>query len=150
GNQILTIMDAPNIDDGVLMSANFAGGSTPAVISIASGAATFYVNAGDQLVVTHGSVIVQVLAGTVEATFVSNSGEVATASLPAGNELTFKPETFTFSAPATNTQTVQVVANGSEIAIGSGQTVRSVSIDVIPGSTANTLNLASNGVISVA
>jgi outer membrane protein assembly factor BamB len=150
GDQVLTIVDAPNSADGVLITAGLTGGSVPAEISIAGGASTLSLQPGDQLIVTHGSVILHVLAGTVEATFVADSGEVATASLAAGNELTFEPESFVFSAPATNTETVQILVNGSEIDVGSGQSVRSVQIDVIPGSTSNTLNLASNGVISVA
>jgi uncharacterized delta-60 repeat protein len=150
GDQLLAIVDATSSADGVMITASAAGGSTPATISVDGGAALFFINAGDQLIVTHGSVIVHVLAGAVEATFVSDSGEVATTTLPAGNELTFEPETFVFSAPATNTETVQIVVNGSEIEVGSGESVRSVQIDVVPGSTSNTLNLASNGVISVA
>jgi uncharacterized delta-60 repeat protein len=150
GDQILTVIDAPNSGDGVIISAAASGGSAPAIINIDGGASRLYIGPGDEVKVTHGSVIVHVLAGTVEATFVGDSGEVATASLSAGNELTFKPDTFVFSAPATNTETVQVVVNGSAIEIGSGQAVRSVHIDITPGSASNTLNLASNGVISVA
>jgi uncharacterized delta-60 repeat protein len=150
GDQILTIVDAPNVTDGVLITAALNGGSTPATVSIVDGASTLSLQPGDQVIVTHGSVIVRVLAGTIETTFVAYTGEVATASLTAGNELTFKPESFVFSAPATNTETVQVLVNGSEIEVGSGQSVRSVQIDITPGSASNTLNLASNGVISVA
>jgi uncharacterized delta-60 repeat protein len=150
GDQLLAVADATDSEDGVIITASAVGGSTPAVISIDGGAALLYVNAGDQLIVTHGSVIVHVLAGTVEATFVGDNGEVATASLNSGNELTFKPESFVFSAPATNTEAVQVLVNGSEIDVGSGEAVRSVQIDITPGNASNTLNLASNGVISVA
>ncbi len=150
GDQLLAIVDATDSAEGVMITASAAGGSAPAVISIDGGAALFYINAGDQLIVTHGSVIVHVLAGTVEATFVADSGAVATASLTSGNELTFQPESFVFSVPATNTQPVQILVNGAEVTVSSGQTVRPVQIDIIPGSASNTLNLASNGVISVA
>jgi uncharacterized delta-60 repeat protein len=152
GDQIITIIDAPNGGDGVVIAAAPSGGSDPAVISIDvdGGVSLLYIGPGDEVKVTHGSVIIHVLAGTVEATFVADSGEVATASLTSGNELTFEPESFVFSAPATNTETVQVLINGSEIDVGSGQTVRSVQIDITPGNASNTLNLASNGVISVA
>jgi hypothetical protein len=149
GDQLLTIDDAPNAQEGVIITAAPEGGAEPAVISI-DGGATLSLQTGDQLVATHGSVIVRVLAGTVEATFVADSGEVATASLSSGNELTFEPESFVFSAPATNTETVQVLVNGSKIEVGSGQAVRSVQIDITPGNASNALNLASNGVISVA
>jgi hypothetical protein len=91
----------------VLITAAAAGGPVPATISVVGGASTLSLTAGDQILVTHGSVILDVLAGTVEATFIADTGNVATASLDSGNGLTFKPDTFTFIAPATNTEAVQ-------------------------------------------
>jgi uncharacterized delta-60 repeat protein len=125
GDQLLAIVDAPNSLEGVMITASAAGGSTPARISVDGGAALFYINAGDQLIVTHGSVIVRVLAGTVESTFVSSSGQSGSASLDAGNSLVFKPETFTFSAPATNTEPIEVIGSGGGAiaAVGPGETV---------------------------
>ena len=104
GDQILTISDAPNPAQGVVISAAASGGATPATISIDGGAATLTLSPGDRVTVTHGSVIVSVLAGTVEATYRAAGGQVvATAGLPAGTELTFKPDTVTFIATATPT-----------------------------------------------
>src|SRR4029078_2717848 len=68
GSQLLAIDDAPNAAEGVIITASATDGGAPAIISVDGGAALFYVNAGDQLIVTHGSVIVRVVAGTVEAT----------------------------------------------------------------------------------
>jgi hypothetical protein len=45
---------------------------------------------------------------------------------------------------------VEVLVNGAQLRVNPGQTVRSVQIDVRPGDRTNTVNLASNGVISVA
>jgi uncharacterized delta-60 repeat protein len=149
GDQILSIVDAPNLADAVVISASLLGGSAPASISVDNGAVTILLDAGEQVTVAHGSVIVQVLAGTVELTFVSTDGQVGTTTLVEGNGVTFKPESFTLIAPETNTEPVHVVSNGSELTIQPGQTVRPVQIDVKPGDS-NTVNLASNGVITVA
>jgi hypothetical protein len=54
---------------------------------------------------------------------VSNSGQTGTASLDAGNALVFKPE-ITFTAPATNTQPIEVVGSGGTVvAVDPGETV---------------------------
>jgi Ca2+-binding RTX toxin-like protein len=108
GDQTLTIVDAPDTMEGVFIAADPSGGSIPATISIDGGASTLTLQAGDQVIVTHGSVILHVVAGTVEATFVADSGQTATASLDSGNGVVFKPDTFTFTAPAANAEIVQV------------------------------------------
>jgi uncharacterized delta-60 repeat protein len=150
GDQMISIVDAPNPAEGLLITAGFLGGPAPAMIQVVNGAGKFSLTSGDQLTVTQGSVIVNVLTGAVEAEFVADTGAVATASLNAGNELTFEPESFTFVAPATNTQTLEVLIDGSVLSVGPGQTVTSVQIDIKPGSDSNPANLAGNGMISVA
>jgi uncharacterized delta-60 repeat protein len=143
GDGDITIVDSPDPTKGVRITSNSA-----ANFSVPN--ATISVLSPTQFEVTQGSVILNVLAGTVAATFVADTGAVATANLDAGNELTFDPESFTFVAPATNTQTVEVLINGSVLSVGPGQTVTSVQIDIRPGSDSNPDNLASNGMISVA
>ncbi|MCH8290829.1 T9SS type A sorting domain-containing protein [Candidatus Poribacteria bacterium] len=61
------------------------------------------------MVVTCGSVTVEVIHGTVEVTLVPDEGLPATTSLNEGNSLTFEPTTFTITAPPTNVDTVKVV-----------------------------------------
>jgi uncharacterized delta-60 repeat protein len=116
GNGNITIADSPDPTKGVRITTNsVANFSVP-------GATITVLNSGE-FEVTHGSVILGILAGTVEVAFVADSGQVATASLSAGNGLTFKPETFTFMAPATNTQTVQIIVDGAAISVSPGQTI---------------------------
>jgi hypothetical protein len=199
GDQVLTITDALNPADGIQILSGATGGSTPATIIIDGGAtnlggqATLTINAGANLIATHGSVILNVIAGTVGVSFKADSGAVvASASLPPGASLTFKPDTVTFVATSTNTQpAVQVVlvgasgqqataslaggneivfnpqtfavtapvsnpqpvqitaANGETITVSPGHTVsatvQAVTIDIQPES----LNLDSNGVLTV-
>jgi hypothetical protein len=147
GGQTISIVNAPNPAEGLLITADFSVAAAPAAIEGNGG--TVYLTGGDQILYTHGSLILQVLAGTIEATFMADSGQVATTSLTAGNGLTFEPDSFTFVAPTTNTQTVHVISGGNELTVGPGAAVRSVQIDVKPGD-ANTVNLESNGVVSVA
>lgn len=191
GDQVLSVVDAVSPADGVLISATVEGGATPATVSI-EGRADLTISPGDQVIATHGSVILNVLAGTVEATYTADSGEVvAAASLTAGSNLTFKPDSGTFiaaadsqvtvevtligaadqiatasltagagivfdpeafvvTAPASNTQPVSVVvADGQVLNVNPGQTVsvsvQSVTIDIQPTS----LNLDSNGLLTV-
>jgi uncharacterized delta-60 repeat protein len=123
GDQTLTIVNALDPTLGVVITASAAGGSTPATISVDNGAATVSLGAGDQVIVTHG-VLLDVLAGSPEATFVAANGQVARATLTAGTGLTFGRDTRTFIAPATNTETVHVVVNGGQLSVAPGQTVR--------------------------
>jgi hypothetical protein len=133
----------------VLITADLSGGAEPATISIDGGASSLSLTAGDQVIATHGSVILDVLAGLVEVSFVADSGGVATASLTSGTSLTFQPETFTFIAAATNTEPVQIIANGEELSVPPGETVvagvQAVTIDIQPES----LNVDSNGTLTV-
>src|SRR3972149_1634367 len=93
GDQTLTIADAPDLADAVVISASPLGGLTPGEVSVDNGTVGIHsLDAGDQVTVAHGSVIVHVLAGSVELTFVSNDGQVGTTSLAEGNGVTFKPE----------------------------------------------------------
>jgi uncharacterized delta-60 repeat protein len=130
GEQVLTIIDAPNSGDGVIISAAASGGSDPAIISIDvdGGVSLLYIGPGDEVMVTHGSVIIHVVAGTIETTFVAETGETAFVSLDADNGLVFEPDTFTFTAPDTNTVVVQVTITteaGEEVsaALPSGNSV---------------------------
>lgn len=108
GNQVLFVQDA-SAPDGFLITAHPLGGVSPATVSIENGAASLSLSAGDQIIATHGSVKLNVITGTVEATFKADSGEtVASATLAAGAELTFKPDIVSFIAAASSAQPVAV------------------------------------------
>jgi hypothetical protein len=150
GQQVLFIEDEP-APDGVLISAHSLGGGVPATVSIDGGAAELTLSAGDQVIATHGSVILHVVAGTVEAAFTADNGNVvATASLPAGVALTFEPDTRVFVAAQSNEEPISIVlSGGSVVAIQPGESLntglRTVAVDVHPDS----VNLNSNGLITV-
>ncbi len=130
GDQCLTLPCQLTIQEvspstGILITASPTGGLTPASISVCGGAAILSVNAGDALTVECGSVTVTVTAGAVQVTFVgsgSNAGIDGTATITAGNSITFEPATFSFTAPATNTTTITVTINGQTLPVAPGQT----------------------------
>ncbi len=148
GDQTLAITDAAD-PDGVLISAS--GGTIPAQFEICDDAAgQFSLDAGDELLVTCGSVIVKVISGTVAITFVATDGTIATTDLGAGSQLTFNPATFEITAPDTNTDTVIIVVDGDEISIEPGGSKIIVEIDIKPGSETNCFNQNGHGVLPVA
>ncbi len=120
----LTIQEvSPSI--GILITPGAAGGLTPASISVCGGASILSVSPGDQLTVKCGSVTITVITGAVPVTFVgfgSNTGIDGTATITAGNGITFEPATFSFTAPATNTTTITVMINGQALPVAPGQT----------------------------
>ena len=124
GDQILTVTDAADDGDGVrITAAPSARGQEPAIVTVCAGAAVIALDAGDDVIVTCGSVTIEVLAGRVEVTFVAENGTQATASLGEGNALTFDEEAFTFDAPATNTGTISIDVGGDQISVSSGEHV---------------------------
>jgi hypothetical protein len=97
------------------------------------------------VIVTHGSVILDVRAGPVDATFLADSGQRSVATLPAGSGLTFEPATGSFTAAASNVAPVIVVIDGAAQSIAPGATLLPVQINVLPDG----LNLASQGILPV-
>jgi PKD repeat protein len=66
--------------------------------------------------------------GAIGVTFVgsgANAGITGTATIIAGNSITFQPATFGFTAPATNTATIPVTINGQTVPVAAGQTTSS-------------------------
>ena len=108
GDQILSVTDEPD-PKGVLIVADPSGGAAAATVSACSGATSLSFTPGDWAVVTCGSAIIQVVQGTVEVSFFGANGELVTASLTAGNGLTFQPESVSVIAPATNQVPVAVI-----------------------------------------
>jgi hypothetical protein len=148
GDQVLFITDQPH-PDGVRITASIDGGPKKAKVSACDGAATYKLTAGDQVVVTCGSLETIILNGTVEILFVAADGTPATTSLDEGYSLVFEPITFTFTAPPTNPDVVVVVVDGKEFSIAPGESERRI-VDIKPGSYPNSINLNSKGVVPVA
>lgn len=156
GEQALRITDAPGPQDGVWITADRSGGVTPAIISACTGAATFSFSAGNAAIVTCGSVIIKVIGGTVDTTFVAADGGDATVSLEDGNSLTFEPMTGTITASPINPDAVEVLIGGGRLFLrpGDSQTLApqplTVAIDIKPGGLPNSINPKSRGKLSVA
>jgi PKD repeat protein len=83
------------------------------------------VGANTQLLVKCGSVTITVITGSVGVTFVgsgANAGVTGTATITAGNSITFEPATFGFAAPLTNTVTITITIKGHTLPLAPGQT----------------------------
>lgn len=126
GDQTLTITEEPN-PDGVRITADVSGGLLPAVVNACDGISIIDLSPGDDIVVTCGSVTIDVINGPVEITFIGSEGMQATTTLTAGNSITFDQDTFSFSAPATNPDPVVVIVDGEQIIMEPGQAASVVS-----------------------
>jgi len=119
GDQLLTVSEEPN-PDGVRVSADMAGGLAPALLSI-SGGAFVSLDAGDEVIVTQGSVTLFVVSGVVEVTYTADDGSVALASLSEGDHITFDGSDFSFTNLGRGEVTVYV--NDVPYSIPGGETV---------------------------
>ena len=124
GEQTLAIVDAP-APHGVLIFAHSLGGSAPAAILVDG--STIYLDAGESVMVTHGSVELQVLEGPIDTELRNVNGElVATVSLPSGAGAIFDPEAATLVITGTVGNDVFTLTstgatlNGAEITVTSG------------------------------
>jgi len=116
-----------------------------AIVDICSGVTTINLDEDDEFVVTCSSVTIKVENGQVEVTF-SAEGTTASATIPQGNQLTFEPETFTFTAPITNTDPITVLINGGSIIIEPGQVV---DVDPITKDIDDNLEVGEGEIITV-
>jgi hypothetical protein len=146
GDQLLIITRESN---GVKIKAMPSGGSSSATVSVC-GSATLTLNRGDEVVVTCGSVTINVISGTVNITFTATDNKTATTSLGANNSIVFEPTTFTFTAPSTNYVSVIVVVDNKQFSVTPGEKVKVINIDIKPDSYPNSINLGSKGKIPVA
>ena len=103
-------------------------GRAPAIVTVCEGEAVIALDAGDDIIVTCGSVIIEVLSGQVEVTFIAEDGTEAMASLGKGNELTFDAENFTFDAPASNPGTISIEAEGHQMTVASGEQLDAMAV----------------------
>lgn len=79
-----------------------------------------------------------------------DGGSQASVWLSSGNGISYQPATDTFSALASNNIPIVLTLDNHEFTINPGGGVRSVAIDIKPGSSQNNINIGSNGVIPVA
>ena len=146
GGQVLSVTDEP-YPKGVLILADPSGSGADATVVACGGITSLALSAGDWVVLTCSSAIIQVLEGTVEVSFFGADGELATSSLNAGNGLTFKPESVSVRAALDNLVpvTVLIEVNGvqREFALVPGAT-----IGLIKGLAARLINvkIKSNGI----
>ena len=127
GDQNLDITEEPN-PAGVRIAADNSGGPKSAIIGACGDHTTFNLDAGDEIIVTCGSAILDVLNGTVDITFTLVEGFTATGTLGQGNGITFDPDTYTITAPADNPGVIPLVVevNGkkSSTVINPGQVLK--------------------------
>ena len=121
GDQILTITEETN-PSGVRIAADVSGGLLPAIVNACGGLSLITLSSEDEVVVTCGSITIDVINGPVDVAFISSGGTQATTSLSAGNSITFDQDKFSFVTPPTNTQTIIIDVEGTPITIGPGDT----------------------------
>jgi hypothetical protein len=127
--------------------------ATSARIIACGGISTPILTNGDQIIITCGSVSEQIVSGPI---FINFSGQdsacaAATTTIETGNALTFYPETCTFVAPSTNTDTIIVNVGSTQIPIVPNAKVRPVPVDVKPGTNnPSTISLKNDKTIAVA
>ena len=121
GDQILTVTE--ETDDGVRIVADVSGGAAQAMIHACGELDSSDLDPGDEMIVECGSVKVNVINGQVELTFGNIDGSQTTTTLSQGNQITFEQDTGTYTAPATNTETVVISTNGQTFPVEPGSAV---------------------------
>jgi len=121
GDQILLITEETN-PSGVRITTDPLGGSIPATISVC-GISQITLNAGSDIIVTCGSVTVNVISGPIEMALFANDGTIGNVSLSAGNSLTFNAINATLTAPSTNNAVIVALVNGFEKSVAPGEAI---------------------------
>jgi hypothetical protein len=86
GDQALEVTEVANPDGVRIIS---SAGTTPATLTACGGASVISISSGDDVIVTCSSVILQIISGSVEIVFYADDGTAATATIEAGNTITF-------------------------------------------------------------
>ncbi|MEM7298670.1 MAG: CRTAC1 family protein, partial [Bacteroidota bacterium] len=102
GDQLLSIVDAQDREEGLRIVADPTGGPTPAIIEACEGASSIMLTAGDEAIVTCSSVHIRILEGIVEIDFEGANGALASLVLNSKSQITFDPDLFTFEASSDN------------------------------------------------
>jgi hypothetical protein len=121
GTQVLTITEEPN-PDGIRVNSDISGGVIPATVEFCSTMSLIVFNPGDKAIVTCSSVTVTAISGQLSITFYGTSGTQATTVLSQGNSITFNQDTFSFTTPATNTESLIIDVEGTQITVNPGET----------------------------
>ena len=113
GDQVLTIRDSRESDKGVFIQADVtptvAVNPKSAIISACNDVVQMELNPGNRLQLTCGSGQVDVIRGNISFLFFDTEGRNATATIGVGDGLHFTPFNFAFTAPETNSETIDVL-----------------------------------------
>ena len=121
GEQTLRISDPVDPAQGVLVEVVASAGPTPAQVESCNGAAQHFLDdMNDSVVITCGSVILDVTGGQIDNTLFAMDGTIAAVNVGAGNGLTFKPDRSLVSAPSTNSAQLVVNVNGVQKTLDPG------------------------------
>jgi hypothetical protein len=152
GDQTLSIQDSANATLGVRIHADPSGIGNAAEVSVCDGSAIYTLSEGDDIVVTCGSATTQVVQGPVDVQFIATDGSASFASIPAGNILTFYPDTATYEAGADNAGSISITTGGNTFTIEPGEIIEKIqaSIDIKPSGTPNTINIKKDMTVTVA
>lgn len=126
GDQNLIIKDGPTEGtdrySGVFIQADPQGGTNPANIRMCNNSAVFSIGNGEiRFFGKCGSVITEVLDGTLEAIYFGDDGSVGTATIPQGNTLEFYPSSFSFTAADSNSADIIIAVDGSDLILQPGE-----------------------------
>ena len=123
GDQTIHVVDAGTAGDGVLVTAYTPGGPDPASLSVCGGASQLSLTPGDQVILTCGSVTVQVVHGTVDLTYIADNGDRTNITQGGGSRVAFEPSTALLTAPSTNPRPILLVIDGQERTLDPGEDV---------------------------
>lgn len=133
GDQDLTVRISPTTTEDILIRSSATSGTTSAAeITLCGGYSTIYVDAGDAVLVTCGSVHLKTLEGSVDTQFLANDGTISTTTLPSGNSLVFEEYLNSFTAPVTNTEVITVYVAGTPLTVEPGTTETVITDDQSP------------------
>lgn len=118
GDQVLTVVDDLDPLSGVRIKADASGGAVPAEVTACSEAGNIFLSPGDEVVVTCGSIGVDVTGGPVDIELNALSGDIATAVLETGDKIIFYPETLT--CVNNGTRTIVLSFRGRQISVDAG------------------------------
>jgi hypothetical protein len=161
GDQVLTLYDWPS-PYGVLIEAKSGLQGLPeAIVLVCDDSAVLHLTSGDKILVTCGSVKLNLISGEVQVELISESGQqaadVTLSEQNSGLELVFNPQEFTFTAePIRITSTplpaepiIVKLESGSTHTVGQSGFFLPVKIDIKPDDDQNVVKLNSTGVLPV-